>query len=54
MVRFTFVIIKIGIQIIGEKEGFQNGKHDKKFNQCYNPKGFAYGHVCKSITVENV
>ncbi len=29
MVRFAFIIIKIGIQIIREKESFQNNKHDK-------------------------
>ena len=34
-VSFTFLVVKIGVQIIGKKEYFQYNEHDKEFDKYY-------------------
>jgi hypothetical protein len=48
----AFVVVEPRIQQIREKKRFQNGKHDKKFDQYNSPKGATRRHVFKPVAVE--
>ena len=53
MLASCFVGLKICFQKIGEKEYFQNSKHDKKFDENDNPNLFApVIQVFKSADIE--
>jgi hypothetical protein len=54
MIAAVGVVAKIRLQKIGEKEDFQDNKHDEKFDQNDQPNLFSpFGHVGKSIAVKS-
>jgi hypothetical protein len=52
VISLAFIIVEVRIQIIGEKENFQYGKHNKKLYQYDNPKASAHGHSTETFAVK--
>jgi hypothetical protein len=46
--------VKVLLQYIWEKEPFENGKHDKKFDGYEQPELFAHTHVGESVIVKMI
>lgn len=54
MVRLAFVVIKITVEVIGEKEYPEYGKHYEEFYNYNDPQCFAKGHTLEPIAENNV
>ena len=53
-IGFVLFFFKFWIEEIGEKEDFEDGKHDEKFDENYCPERSSERHVLKTISVENI
>ncbi len=54
MIAPLLIRIKIGFQIVREKEQFQYQEHDCKLNKYDRPQFFTHGHALKTLVVKLV
>jgi len=52
MITALLVIFEVLLQVIREKEQPEHSKHDKKFDDDYNPERPPPGHVPEAIVIE--
>jgi hypothetical protein len=54
MIASFLVCIKVGFQVAGEKEQFQNQEHNSKFDENDCPQLFPQGHASEPLPIKMI
>jgi hypothetical protein len=52
MIGSLLVVLKIGFEIIREKEQFEDRKHDNELDEDDLPQGSTHGHILETVTIK--